>query len=99
MPVDATLLEFGLSLVEAKVGSNVSEASPEDIQLLVSEVEEGQRALCEGISETNTLQVRPMHCQRGIRVTTMYQVFFFSVLKHNFLCKTYEIDKISPFPD
>ena len=65
-PVDATLLEFGLSLVEAKVGSNVSEASPEDIQLLVSEVEEGQRALCEGISETNTLQVRSiMHYQRG----------------------------------
>ena len=67
-PVDATLLEFGLSLAEAKVGSNVSEASPEDIQLLVSEVVEGQRALCEGISETNTLQVRSiMHCRSGIR--------------------------------
>ena len=75
-PVDATLLEFGLSLVEAKVGSNVSEASPEDIQLLVSEVEEGQRALCEGISETNTLQVRSiMHYQRGNQSYNVSSVF------------------------
>ena len=83
--MDATLLEFGLSLAEAKVGSNVSEASPEDIQLLVSEVEEGQRALCEGISETNTLQVRSiMHYQRGIRVTN--HVFLVHILNNDFLC-------------
>ena len=42
-------------MTEAKLGSDISEAAVADIEQLVTQVEEGQHALCTGISETNTL--------------------------------------------